>query len=38
MYLSKDPSVLGRDLLVFAVLAAIIAFGFFYVRRNYRAA
>ncbi|MCK7541256.1 MAG: hypothetical protein MZV63_65405 [Marinilabiliales bacterium] len=36
MYFAKDPTFLWRDLVVFAVLAAIIAFGFFYVRRNYR--
>ncbi len=36
MFLTKDPTFLRRDLVVFAVLAAIIAFGFFYVRRNYR--
>ncbi|MCK7478186.1 MAG: hypothetical protein M0C28_12830 [Candidatus Moduliflexus flocculans] len=37
MFLTKDPTFLWRDLVVFAVLAAIIAFGFFYVRKNYRA-
>ncbi len=36
MYFTKDPTFLWRDLAVFAVLAAIIAFGFFYVRRNYK--
>ena len=36
MFLKKDPLFLMRDLAVFTVLALIIAFGFFYVRRNYR--
>lgn len=36
MFLRHDPAFLWRDLIVFSVLAAIIAFGFFYVRRNYR--
>ena len=36
MFLTKDPTFLWRDLVVFTVLAAVIAFGFFYVRRNYR--
>jgi len=36
MLLRNDPAFLWRDLIVFAVLAALIAFGFFYVRRNYR--
>lgn len=36
MFLRKDPTFLMRDLVVFTVLALIIAFGFFYVRRNYR--
>jgi hypothetical protein len=35
MFLKHDPTFLMRDLVVFAVLALIIAFGFFYVRRNY---
>jgi hypothetical protein len=35
MFLKKDPLFLMRDLVVFTVLALIIAFGFFYVRRNY---
>lgn len=34
MFLKKDPTFLMRDLIVFAVLALIIALGFFYVRRN----
>lgn len=37
MFINKDPTFLWRDLIVFTVLAVIIAFGFFYVRRNYRA-
>jgi hypothetical protein len=36
MFLRKDPTFLMRDLVVFTVLALIIAFGYFYVRRNYR--
>jgi hypothetical protein len=36
MFFKKDPTFLWRDLAVFHVLAVIIAFGFFYVRRNYR--
>jgi hypothetical protein len=36
MFLRKDPTFLARDLAVFSILALIIAFGFFYVRRNYR--
>ncbi len=36
MYLKHDPTFLMRDLVVFMILAVIIAFGFFYVRRNYR--
>lgn len=36
MLLRNDPAFLWRDLIVFAVLAAIIAFGFVYVRRNYK--
>ena len=36
MFLKKDPTFLMRDLIVFTVLALIIVFGFFYVRRNYR--
>jgi len=35
MFLKKDPTFLMRDLVVFSVLALIIFFGFFYVRRNY---
>jgi hypothetical protein len=38
MFFKKDPAFLWRDLAVFSVLALIIAFGFFYVRRNYRIA
>jgi hypothetical protein len=36
MFLKKDPTFLLRDLVVFTVLALIIAFGYVYVRRNYR--
>lgn len=36
MFLKKDPTFLWRDVAVFSVLALIIAFGFLYVRRNYR--
>jgi hypothetical protein len=36
MFFKKDPTFLWRDLIVFSVLAVIIAVGFFYVRRNYR--
>jgi hypothetical protein len=36
MFLKKDPTFLWRDLAVFSVLALIIAFGFVYVRKNYR--
>jgi hypothetical protein len=36
MFFKKDPTFLWRDLIVFSVLALVIAFGFFYVRRNYR--
>ena len=36
MFLRKDLAFLLRDMIVFSVLAAIIAFGFFYVRRNYK--
>jgi hypothetical protein len=36
MFLKKDPTFLMRDLVVFTVLALIILFGFFYVRRNYK--
>jgi hypothetical protein len=36
MFLKKDPMFLWRDLVVFSVLALIILFGYFYVRRNYR--
>jgi len=37
MFFAKDPTFLWRDLIVFHALALIIAFGFVYVRRNYRA-
>jgi hypothetical protein len=37
MFLKKDPTFLVRDLAVFSALALIIAFGFFYVRRNFKA-
>lgn len=37
MFFRHDPTFLMRDLVVFSVLAVIIFFGFFYVRRNYRA-
>jgi len=36
MFVKKDPAFLWRDLIVFSVLALIILFGYFYVRRNYR--
>jgi len=36
MFLKKDPAFLWRDLIVFSVLALIIFFGFFFVRRNYK--
>ena len=35
MFLKHDPTFMARDLVVFSVLALIIFFGFFYVRRNY---
>jgi hypothetical protein len=35
MFFKKDPTFLWRDLVVFSVLALIIAFGFLYIRRNY---
>jgi hypothetical protein len=37
MFVKKDPAFLWRDLIVFSVLALLILFGYFYVRRNYRA-
>lgn len=37
MFVKKDPAFLWRDLIVFSILALIILFGYFYVRRNYRA-
>ena len=36
MFVKKDPAFLWRDMIVFSVLALIILFGYFYVRRNYR--
>lgn len=36
MFLKKDPTFLARDLAVFSVLAAIVAFGFVYVLRNFK--
>jgi hypothetical protein len=36
MFLKNDPTFLMRDLVVFSILALIIFFGFFYVRRNYK--
>lgn len=36
MFVKKDPAFLWRDLIVFSVLALIILFGYFYVRKNYR--
>jgi hypothetical protein len=36
MFLKHDPTFMMRDLVVFSILAIIIFFGFFYVRRNYR--
>ena len=38
MFLRHDPTFLMRDLVVFSVLALIIFFGFFYIRKNYRTA
>jgi hypothetical protein len=35
MFLKRDPTFLWRDLIVFSILALIIAFGYVYVRRNY---
>jgi hypothetical protein len=35
MFARKDPTFSTRDLVVFSVLALIILFGYFYVRRNY---
>ncbi len=37
MFVKHDPTFLARDMVVFSVLAVIILFGYFYVRRNYRA-
>jgi hypothetical protein len=36
MFLKHDPAFLWRDLIVFSILALIIFFGFFFVRRNYK--
>ena len=36
MFVKKDPAFLWRDMIVFSVLALIILFGYFYVRRNYK--
>jgi hypothetical protein len=36
MFLNNDPTFLLHDLIVFVVLALIIAAGFFYILRNYR--
>ncbi len=36
MFLNNDPTFLLRDLLVFVILALIIASGFFYILRNYK--
>jgi hypothetical protein len=36
MFLRRDTTFLMRDLAVFSILADIIFFGFFYVRRNYQ--
>ena len=36
MFVKKDPAFLWRDLIVFSVLALLILFGYFYIRRNYR--
>lgn len=38
MFFKKDPTFLWRDVAVFHILAAVIAFGFLYIRRNYRSA
>ena len=36
MFLNNDPTLLLRDLIVFVILALIIAAGFFYILRNYK--
>jgi hypothetical protein len=36
MFLKHDPTFMMRDMVVFSILAVIIFFGFFYVRRNYQ--
>jgi len=36
MFLRGDPTFLMRDLVVFSILALIIFFGFFYIRKNYK--
>jgi hypothetical protein len=35
MFLKHDPAFMMRDLIVFSILAPIIFFDFFCVRRNY---
>ncbi len=37
MFFKNDPTFLARDLVVFTVLALVIAFGYVYVRKNYKA-
>jgi hypothetical protein len=36
MFINNDPSFLLRDLIVFVILALIIAVGFFYILMNYK--
>ncbi len=36
MFLKHDPTFLMRDMVVFSILAVIIFFGYFYVRRHYQ--
>jgi hypothetical protein len=36
MFLNNDPTFLLRDLIIFVILALIIAAGFFYILRNYK--
>jgi len=36
MFPKISPTFLMRDLIVFSILALIIFFGFFYVRRSYK--
>jgi hypothetical protein len=38
MFIKHDPMFLWRDLIVFSILALIIFFGFFYIRKNYQSA